>query len=194
MVHHPLCEEQRRFNWPGLAREASEISKRLVVEDPNTTVMTKSEYRSEVTKACHQYQEGLLRTKMKKKDGEVMKKCQRISKYFYGRKSYFDNKVPSTVRSYFATRVSMQPIAGNFRQDRRFARTQWLCRCERETEEERHLTDSCPLYRDIRQQYSNLEDDDQLVDFFQKMLNRRDQIDQQEQERRREGVKGEEKE
>ena len=129
---------------------------------------------------------------MKKKDREVMKKCQKISKDFYGRKSYFDNKVPSAVRSYFATRVSMQPIAGNFRQDRRFARTQWLCRCEREREEERHLTDSCPLYKDIRQPYSNLEDDDQLVGFFQKMLDRRDQIDQQEQERRREGAGGEE--
>ena len=125
------------------------------------------------------------------KDGEVMNKCQRISQDFYGRKSYFDNKVPSSVRSYFATRVSMQAIAGNFRQDRRFARTQWLCRCEGEREEKRHLTDSCPLYRDIRQQYSNLKEDDQLVDFFKKMLERRDQIDEQEKERnkrRREGA------
>ena len=85
----------------------------------------------------------------------------------------------------------MQPIAGNLWQDRRSARTQWLCRCEGEREEKRHLTDSCPLYRDIRQQYSNLEEDDQLVDFFKKMLERRDQIDEQEKERnkrRREGA------
>ena len=72
---------------------------------------------------------------------------------------YFDNKVPSQVRSFFSTRVSMLPLAGNFRQDRRFARTNWLCRCGKEREEERHLTDSCPLYKDIREQFSSLEED-----------------------------------
>ena len=113
-----------------------------------------------------------------------MQKCQKIAEDFYGRKSYFDRKVPSQVRAYFATRVGMLPVAGNFRQDRRFARTSWLCRCGQEREEERHLTDTCPLYRDIRVQYSNLGEDDQLVDFFQQMLKRRDQLDEQEQERR----------
>ena len=189
-----VWEEQRRFNWPGLAREAREISRKLVVDDPNTTDMSKQQYRAEITKACHQFQEGQLKEKMRNKKGQIMKKCQNISQDFYGRKLYFDNKVPSQVRSYFATRVGMLPLAGDFRQDRRFARTGWLCRCGEEREEERHLTDSCTLYKDIRQQYSNLKDDDQLVDFFQKMLDSRDQIDQQEQERRREGADGEEKE
>ena len=135
-----IWEEQRRFRWPGLAREASEISRKLVVDDPNTTSLSKQQYRAEVTKACHHFQEGQLRQKMKSKDGQIMKKCQKIEKDFYGRKPYFDNKVPSEVRSFFSTRVSMLPIAGNFRQDRRFARTSWLCRCGKEREEERHLT------------------------------------------------------
>ena len=179
-----VWEEQRRFSWPGLAMEASAISKKLVVEDPNTTVLSMFEYRKEVTKACHQYQERQLKEKMRNKEGHIMQKCQKIAEDFYGRKSYFDRKVPSQVRSHFATRVGMLPVAGNFRHDRRFARTDWLCRCGLEREEERHLTDSCPLYRDIREQYSSLEDDDQLVDFFQQMLQRRDQLDEQEQERR----------
>ena len=115
---------------------------------------------------------------------DIMQKCQKIAEDSYGRKSYFDRKVPSQVRSYFATRVGMLAVAGNFRQDRRFARTSWLCRCGQERERERHLTDTCPLYRDIRVQYSNLGEDDQLVDFFQQMLKRRDQLDEQEQERR----------
>ena len=193
-----IWEEQRRFNWPGLARETSSISKKLIIDDPNTTKMTKSEYRKEVTKACHQYQEVQLKAKMKNKEGETMKKCLKIEQDLYGRKAYFDNKVPHQVRSFFATKVGMLPIAGNFRQDRRFARTGWLCRCEGEREEERHLTDNCPLYRDIRAQFSNLEDDDQLVEFFQLMLKRRDQIDEQEKEqrskRRREGAEGGDKE
>ena len=78
----------------------------------------------------------------------------------------------------------MLPLAGNFRKDRRFARTGWLCRCGKEREEERHITDSCPLYKDIREQFSSLEYDDQLVEFFEQILKRRDSIDEQEQERR----------
>ena len=71
--------------------------------------------------------------------------------------------MPSQVRSFFSTRVSMLPLAGNFRQDRRFARTNWLCRCGKEREEEHHLTDSCSLYKDIREKLSSLEEDDHLV-------------------------------
>ena len=84
--------------------------------------MSRYEYRQEVTKACHQYQERQLRSKMKNKEGDIMQKCQKIAKDFYGRKSYFDKKVPNQVRSHFATRVGMLPVAGNFRHDRRFAR------------------------------------------------------------------------
>ena len=68
-----IWEEQRRFNWPGLAKEATEISRKLVVDDPITTQMTKKQYRTEVTKACHSFQEGQLRTNMKGKDGQVEK-------------------------------------------------------------------------------------------------------------------------
>ena len=66
----------------------------------------------------------------------------------------------------------MLPLAGNFNQDRRFARTGWLCRCGVEREEELHITDSCPPFKDIREQFSNLEDINQLVQFFEQILNR----------------------
>ena len=78
-----IWEEQRRFNWPGLAREASEISRKLVVDDPNTTTLSKQQYRAEVTKACHYFQEGQLKNKMSSKDGQIMNKCRKISKDFY---------------------------------------------------------------------------------------------------------------
>ena len=58
-----------------------------------------------------------------------------------------------------------------------------LCRCGEEREEERHLADSCPLYKDIRERFSSLEEDDQLGEFFRQILERRDKIDEQEQER-----------
>ena len=162
-------------------REASQISRQLVIEDTNTTVMSMCEYRKEVIKACHQYRERQLKSKMRNKEGDIMQKYQKINKDFYGRKPFFDKKVPSHVRSHFATRVGMLPVAGNFRHNRWFARIGWLCRSGQEREEERHITDYCPLYRDLRKQYGSLEDDDQLVDFFQQMLKRRDLLEEKEQ-------------
>ena len=133
------------------------------MDDPNTKTLSKQQYRAEVTNACHHFQRGQLNNKMRSKEGQIMKKCQKISKDLYERKPYFDNKMPSQVRSFFSTRVSMLPLTGNFRQDRRFARTNWLCRCGKEREEEHHLTDSCSLYKDIREKLSSLEEDNQLV-------------------------------
>ena len=43
----------------------------------------------------------------------------------------------------------------------------------------------------MREQYGSLEDDDQLVDFFQQMLKRRELLDEKEQESRsRKGREG----
>ena len=70
-------------------------------------------------------------------------------------------------------------MAGNFTHDKRFARTGWWCRCREEREEEEHVKDRCPMYDDLREKYTDLDDDDQLVNFFQEMLDRRDEIDEE---------------
>ena len=48
-----IWEEQRLYDWPGLAREAEEICQLLGVEQPELTNMTSKCYRAEVTAACH---------------------------------------------------------------------------------------------------------------------------------------------
>ena len=47
------------------------------------------------------------------------------------------------------------------------------------------MRESCPLYKDIREQYQDFSNDDDLVSFFQQMLDRRDSIDDLEEEGRR---------
>ena len=47
------------------------------------------------------------------------------------------------------------------------------------------MRESCPLHRDIREQYQDLSNDDDLVSFFQQMLDRRDSMDELEEEGRR---------
>jgi hypothetical protein len=53
-----------------------------------------------------------------------------------------------------------------------------MCRCEGEREEESHLlAGKCPVYSDINERYGALDNDHQLVSFFQEILERRDMID-----------------
>ena len=75
----------------------------------------------------------------------------------------------------------MLPFAGNYSKDVRFARTDWLCRCGKEREEESHLlSGNCNVYGEIRGRYDNLDDDNQLVKFFNDILARRDKLEEEE--------------
>ena len=136
-------------------------------------------YRAEVTAACHRENEARLRKLM-----EGKQKCMRILSEEYGQKDYFSLTTPSQVRKYFATKLSMLPIAGNFSHDLRFRRTGWLCRCGAREEEE-HIRSHCQLYEDIREKYGELDDDDKLVAFFGEVLLRRDDMDEKEKEEKR---------
>ena len=52
-------------------------------------------------------------------------------------------------------------------------------------EKEVHLTSgNCPVYSDIREKYTSLEDDQDLVSYFQEVLDRRDLLDRLEDEER----------
>ena len=91
-------------------------------------------------------------------EGKV--KCERIFEEEYGRKDYIENNNIETVRDKYKARFAMFPFAGNFSNDRRFARTEWLCRCKREKEEESHLlSGNCEVYGDIH----NIRDTDTLI-------------------------------
>ena len=71
----------------------------------------------------------------------------------------------------------MTEFAENFSKDKRFFRTNWLCRCGDERESENHITKECLIYDDIRKEYEDLSDDIQLASFFAKVLERRDLVD-----------------
>ena len=66
----------------------------------------------------------------------------------------------------------MLPIAGNFSNDSRFRRINWLCRCG-SREQQEHIRSHCVLYKDIRQKYEDLDNDVNLVGFFKEVLKER---------------------
>ena len=83
----------------------------------------------------------------------------------------------------FATRLSMQPWAGNVSNDRRFARTGWWCRCGGSVELQEHVVTTCPMYHDLREKYGDLGNDSNLAAFFKEALARRDTHDKEQKEK-----------
>ena len=117
------------------------------------------------------------------KQAEGKEKCARIEKECYGKKSYLSEAKICDVRDWFKTRFGLQPFAGNFSHDRRFARTGWLCKCGTARELEDHIrSGSCPVYGDIRTKYGDLEDDSSLVAFYREVLARREELEEEEEE------------
>ena len=95
-------------------------------------------------------------------------KCERISYEDYGRKEYIHKETIVNVRKTFCTKFGLLPFAGNYSHDRKFAKTNWLFKCKEAREEELHLmSGQCKVYGDLTHKFSDLTDDNALVDFFQ---------------------------
>ena len=62
--------------------------------------------------------------------------------------------------------------------DKRSAQSNWLCRCGEAQEDESHLrSGKCKVFGDIVERFSDLSQDESLVQFFAAVLERRDQLD-----------------
>ena len=136
----------------------------------------------------------ILCVPLRPKKMESKTKCKRMIAEEYGRKDYFSKMMPGEVRDYFSTRVMMLPLAGNYSKDNRLRRTGWLCLCG-DREEQEHIRLHCKKYDDIRVKYTDLLSDDNLVQFFREVLDRRDMVreeEEKEEEKRRKSGGGEE--
>ena len=81
-------------------------------------------------------------------------------------------------RNWFRSKFVLQPFAGNYTHNRKYAKSDWLCRCLEEKEEESHITSgSCKVYGDLTSQFGDLKEDNNLVEFFNAVLDRRDSLE-----------------
>ena len=174
-----VLEEQQEKGWPGLAKETATICEELGIEDCNTSniwQMSNKNYRKMLIETCKLKDEMCLR-----KLAEGKSKCDKIMEEEYGKKPYLSLQVLSKVRQVFYTRVRMQPFAGNFPSDKRFSKSNHLCLCAVEKEDETHLlAGNCPIYGDLRKKHSNLESDLDLLAFFSAVLARRERLEEEE--------------
>ena len=174
LARRVYCQQQKEL-WPGLVEEAKQICVELQIEDCNVTSMNKNKYREVVTKACHKVNEERLRLQASKV------KCGRIKQEEYGKKEYVTNKTIDESRKWFRTRFGLQDFAGNYSHNRRFAKTDWLCRCRTEKEDEGHIiSGKCSVYEDLRGQFGDLSKDSNLVEYFQAVLDRREDLENEE--------------
>ena len=72
-------------------------------------------------------------------------------------------------------------LAGNFKNDRKFAKTGWLCKCQKAFEDESHLMNgACEKYGHIRQKYGDMDKEEDLILFFSEVLEERDKLEEEE--------------
>ena len=170
-----IYDEQIANKWPGLVQEADSICKELGVESVHRTSKSKVTYRQLILSAAHLKNQEII-----KELSQGKSKCERIFRENYGKRDYVKLEQISRVRETYKARFGMNPFAGNFNSDRRFAKTEGLCRCQIVAEEESHLlSGNCQVFGTIREKYGDLHDDESLVSFFNEVLSRRDEIDEQ---------------
>ena len=95
-----------------------------------------------------------------------------------GKKEYVSSKNVSDVRQHYQTRYKLQPFAGNYSHSKKYAATNWLCRCLEAREEEYHLTlGKCKLFGDLHNKFWDLSEDENLLKNCNVVLARRDEFD-----------------
>jgi hypothetical protein len=172
-----VYREQVAMDWPGLARETRDICRQLEIEDCNVTTQSREQYKKVVNDAVKVKDEQWLREQANNKT-----KCDHIMKDGYGKKDYMSKEKIGDTRQWYRTRVGLLPFAGNYSKNMKFANTEWMCRCREAKEEEKHITSGkCPVYSDIRDNYGELNDDEEMVCFLREVLERRDLVDMMEE-------------
>ena len=112
---------------------------------------------------------------------ELSKKCTRIKQEKYGKKVYFKEKNIKTVRELFKARFGLMEFAGNYPNNQKFRKSDWMCKCGKEKEQEDHIIKGeCESYKDIREKYEHLDNDEDLLEFFKEVLKRRESMEEME--------------
>ena len=164
-----MYREQVKNNWPGLAKEAEQLCEKLQVEDVNMTSKPKTVYTAEVKKACK-----LMEDIMMKTETTDMEKMRVIRAEEWGIKDYVKNGSLWSVRKTWEARAFMLHVAGNYSHNNKYQATGWQCQaCVLQVREDQDHLSVCQGYSDLRQGL-DLENDDDLVEFFRQVMARRE--------------------
>ena len=89
------------------------------------------------------------------------------------------------MRNIYRSRFGQRAFAGNFSKENTYRKSNWMCLCGESREKEKHIKSyDCPVYSDIRADFTNFDKDEDLVAYFNRVLERRDKITTIEQNER----------
>ena len=180
-------EEQKSNKWSGLVGETEETCKKLGIENVHSTSLGAKTYRKLLTKALPKENENRIKQLAKEKN-----KCERIFSENYGKKEYLAEKDIAATRLQYKTRFRLLEFAGNYSNDRHFAKTQWLCWCKTRKEDESHLLEgNCSVYGQIRKKFGIIQSEESLIRFFSEVLEERERLEEAEEQARRSPSGGE---
>ena len=159
-----VYEEQRKYGWPGLHKEVTSLCQELGIEDIYTTKMEKSALKRVLEAACNDINESELKNNMKGKTEKLKSEDCKM-------KEYMSYKSLKEVRDIFRSRTNLvEGFKGNFKN--LYKNTNLNCvGCGQEVDDQTHAT-QCPAYDDLREGL-NLQQDRDLVAFFRKVMQRR---------------------
>ena len=107
-------------------------------------------------------------------------KCERIRGEEYEKQTYVSDAKIEDVRGMYRTRFKLLPFAGNYSHDKKFSKSNWLRKCKGAREEEGHIVSgNCTVYSDLRSHFGDLGEDQNLVNFFRAVLDRRDALEEE---------------
>ena len=98
-------------------------------------------------------------------------------------KDYSQKKNIHNIWQQYRTRFGLQRFAGNYSNNKQLAMSGWLFKCNMAREEEGHLLSGlCSVYGDLTEKFNDLTDIENLIQFFNEVLERRDMLDKQDKQ------------
>ena len=166
-----IWQEQQENDWPGLSKEVRDICEEIDLEDINKMNLedvSKRSMRKEVTEACFELHKTEVKSKMRKKCEDMKDEEIKLQDYFVDLNLY-------EARERFKIKSNMNKIRGNFKNIPGNRAAGWTCvGCKLAVEVNSHIM-TCSYYEEDKFGL-NLDTDKGLVDFFRRVMDRRQDI------------------
>lgn len=169
---YEVYQEQIRLNLPGLVSECQEYMASLNLQESDLTLLTKLQWKRLVKEKIYT-----------KNRSDLLKKNKSYKKldYFslkneeFETKSYFKNLTLRDARTKFSVVSQMtRSVKMHFMSDKKFSAYLWQCDQCGKCDSIAHIK-VCSAYCHLRED-KDLDDDQDLVQYFQQVLQLRDEI------------------
>ena len=169
-----VYELQKEYGHPGLVSECRKLISKYDLPDiiEGVSVSSKLQWKNIVKNKIREYSEEKLKNEFgdysKLKGGPLMEDGLKVQ-------PYIQNLKLSEARTMFRIRTLMMPAKMNMKNNRKFAEQLWKCdQCQRMDAQSHILW--CPFFAPLREG-KNIEDDKDLVDYFQKVFKIREDLE-----------------